>query len=899
MHRFFPFLLLLIFSHPISAQVDSFRSSEKIRYTVKYHHLEEGHLVFGNRILREIAKHVLRDPWLVDLDLCYMNKISIGPVDGKNRLRVFFRDPVMKGDIRYRQFDISDVLIPNRMNLTLRWANRYDTTSYTEQNLVSQRIVPSDSLLFEIPVTGFDPSLDTILLRDVQFYYDSLGFSLFMHRMHLIDDYYASSVLVDTLTQVADTMNISREDLLPVHFIQIEELNKVLTCIRDRDFLDNLPDPTFDPLQLSSRYLTLFKISRTLTYNYCDALLGSGAIPWNRDLSGIAGFYTARILSFVEKSQLMGDRHGDIYYDFLDHYFDTLSFPPDKNIPELLMRKMFPDAETDSLWQFISWKILLSYHQLAQDLMKRNRFAEAVSIMEHAKKFNATFPAGIRFGGVDESLTQASTEIFNAYIGIATDCISNRKYDMADQYLENAAAYYKMHPGLIPNDSLYRQVYGQLFFMRNSQCDQLLEQEKFKEALECYQLFEQIYTPDKLIPVNGQMEAKKNRALAGICQESVNRSIAALTGNQFDTALYYFDNAATLLSCLPDHSVFAGRHDSITPFIEQIRYKKFFSDGVGALNHRQFTLALQYFDQARSLSDRHGLAPSGDYDSLYRRAMKNHLLIDLSLAQKDIWSSRFGKAEATLDTIRNAGTRYGLGRDQEFTSVLTWFGEKIREQRCRDLADSVTYTMIRADRAVALKNYMNAGLYIHRAFALADSVPGCGIASTNISDTLKKYEKAIAYQEELTRAERYAASGQYDTVLSILYRTERSYKSYNLDNLGCPFESGFNFVDSRNNPYLVFQAVLFYQGLHDDREAFRYLCLLPKKGFPADKALQAQQQLGISLAEVDYQKGITSMFAKEKSPAHPVAINEKWFRAFREAYKDEYARLSEVRSSVP
>jgi tetratricopeptide (TPR) repeat protein len=895
MRRFIPILFLSLF-HPVLliAQPDFYRLSKRITQPILYKIPEDGNSGNGNEIVREIAKHVLREPWMVRLDLSFTSQVSMGFWDGKNRLRALFLDPVIQGDILYRQFDISDVLIPSHLEMTLRWASRYDSSSFTEQRLVSRRISLHDSILFEIPVDSFDPSQDTILLRDICFSYDSIQLSRFRQRRQLIDDYYASSILLDSLQLVADTIDISNPALLPLHFIQVEEINKVLARINTRNFSQNLPDSGFDPRHLVSRYNSLYKVSRTLTYNYVDALLGTGAVPWDGNLIRIADFFTSRMLSFVWKSQLMDDFHGELYRDYLDHYFEGISFPADQNILESLLRKMYPDAGSDTVIRFVSQRIMVSYRQLARFLMEKNQYAEAISLIENAKKFVAANPVIGNFTDEDELLIHASTEIYNAYVGIASGCIRNQKYQMADDYLAKASEYRSMHPDLIPTDSIYRKVYSELFFMRNSRCDDLLDQKKYEDALGCYRLFEQTYSHDELAPVAEQLFTKKRSALTGICSEAINHSLSAMKHDQPDSALFYFDYAIKLLPALQDDLFIKTRYDSVAPFIGQIRYKQLFTAGRQALERRQFTLAIEYFDQVRLLKDQFRLTPFGEFDSLYRKAMKNHLLIDLSTAMKDIWASRFGAAEASLEQIRILGSTHGLAEDPEFDSALNRFREKIGEQKCRDLNDSVTYQMICADRNIALKNFRNAAVYMKRAVGIANSIAGCGLPTNSVTDSLKKYAPAVIYQENIENARKWVASGGYDTAINILYETEKMYRTCQLEHLGCVSEPIFDFVSSRNNPYLTFQAIQFYQAKSDDREAFRFLTLLQEEDFQSANTKIVQEELGRKLAQLDFLNRLKILPEKGDKQFPPV---DKWFRVFKDAYQDEWNRL--IRTTAP
>lgn len=894
MRRFLVFLLIILQPVFLSAQKNCIRSSAGISYVVKYQKNNDFRSGYGNHLLREIAKHVLEEPWKVNLHFNFVLDVGMDCRKGDNNLMVSLKAPAMAGDIHYRQFDVSDVLAPSRMDFILRRASRLDSSSFSEQRLSFPGIDLRDSLLLAISVGNFDPDFDTLVLREMEFSYDSLSYALYIQRLRLIDDYYASLLLLDSIQTIFDTLNIANLAGLPILYIQVEEINKTIERIEARGFLQNLSLGGQDPLNLVERYQNAYKAAQSLTFNYRDALMDSVSIPWDGDVGVPSDFFVRRVISFIVKSQWMDDLRGDIYKDCLDHCFDGSTFPEGDAIPETLLRKMYPNADGDTLLPFVAKAVLASYRQFAQRLMAENRFAEAVILLENAEKFAAAIPAVPYLSCRDTLFVYASTEVFNAFTGIASGCILNRQYPMADDYLEKAAQYQRCRPGLITDDSVYRRVYGELFFMRNVQCDRLLDQGSFEAAFDCYRQFEQTYPPEELAPVTGQLNEKKERALVGMCMMALSATSQALGQNQPDSALRCFDQATTVYNRLQDVSALQPKYDSLAPVVNHIKYATLFSEGVMALNQRKFTQALQNFDQALLLSKKYAYIQDPAFDSLYRRAMKNRLLIDLGMAQREIWASRFDSAEAMMDRIREKGRRYGVSGDPDFIYDMALFRQKMMEQQCRNLNDSVNYRMVRADRNVALKNFSQAGILLQDALSTANTVPGCKLCVESIVDSINKYGKAIAYHQNLDNAGKWAASGGYDKALALLWENEQISRDHNLSRLGCEPVSLFEFVSSSNNPYLILQAAYFYQARGDDRTAYRFLRLLRSEDFQISETRDIQEKLAKTLAQRDYTVATVDYFKTKEPPDLP---EEKWLRFFRATYLKEWDRL--LRNSPP
>ena len=355
--------------------------------------------------------------------------------------------------------------------MKLRWANRADTSGYTEETLTRKTFPSYDSLICALPVAPFDPIVDTLLVRDVELYYDSAALNTFIDRIALIHDYYASLSLLDSLQHFTSNLHLEKAALLPYNYLKIQELCRVLDQINSRDFTGQLLRNGFDPSGLMRKYDQTYKHSRSLIYNFIDEMHRTGTIPWDGDGERLAAYFTSRVVSYVRRSYQMDQQQGRIYNDCLDHFFDHGDFPPEEGVEAKMLKKMFPDAGQDTIARFISKMVYDSYRNTALQLMNQNHYAEAFSTMENGQRFIAGNPS---LTGIpkDESIqSQAAQGICDSYTGIASTCMRGHKYDMAESYLKKADQYALEHSKYIRSDSGYRAVFSELFFLNPHNSD--------------------------------------------------------------------------------------------------------------------------------------------------------------------------------------------------------------------------------------------------------------------------------------------------------------------------------------------------------------------------------------------------------------------------------------------
>jgi hypothetical protein len=144
--------------------------------------------------------------------------------------------------------------------------------------------------------------------------------------------------------------------------------------------------------------------------------------------------------------------------------------------------------------------------------------------MKHALLFSASCN---HLPGIteDEILHEAAKGIYNSFIGIAKTCLEGRNYPMAENYLEKAVDYRIRNGGIVFSDSLYNSVFSDLFFLRLSDCDNLLAEKRYGEALSCYIYAEQLYDPNQCPPIRERLEQKKREAGFGLFLEVIGHTI--------------------------------------------------------------------------------------------------------------------------------------------------------------------------------------------------------------------------------------------------------------------------------------------------------------------------------------------------------------------------------------
>ncbi len=883
-------ILLLLFTFPITlmSQTILLRAEQDQVFRIPWNPRETGWNIYGNEIIKEIARIVLKEPARVGINFRYRLTVTLTQFKEENRLTIGLNHKDISGDCSYRAFPLNYVMQPSLASLRIRIASREDTSGYSEMILRRLPVFPKDTILTVCRLPAYNPEIDTLLVIQPEFFFDSMAVQLFMNRLNLINDYYASVAMLDSIAWFPEVLDYTDPLQLPFNYFRITEVNEVVHQIENRNFGRRLLKGGYDPSGLEKKIGTEKKRSLSLTYTLCDHLNLSSQQSWRGDIDSLSSFFVDRILTYVRRSQQMDHLFGKIYQDFLELYEVDVGRTGQRYNLRSLLARMYPEARLDTLPGFFLSHLNHAYIMVAGKLIDEKRFAEAFTLLAHGQRVAAVLEPEYIDQLYERLQVTAAEGILDSYAGIASTCIQSGKFQMAGIYLEKAGAYLLQNRRFIRSDSTYRSVFASLFFKRNSHCDRLLSSGQYRPALECYREFESIYEDREVAIIQEHLHEKKREAVRGIVTLQVNDLELSLKDKENERSLMIYDSIIALIGELPDDSMLqavSGRYASV---IGRMRYEQLFHAGSKALENGRFTLSISHLQKAKSLADRYVPGADPDFDSVYRIAMRNYLLVRLSGAQRHIWSDQFDSATIMMRVIREEAAQNQLADDDGLVRAFKRFGQKMVDQKCRNHRDTLDLCVMRADRCIVLKNFRRAVGYLEEALILAGQLPDCGIDVRAVRDTLEKYRWAGLYQQGLEETDSYVAAGLYSEAVRKLEEVDQLYSIYRIDRVGLSQEGVYEYIGKRSNPYLTLEATRFYAGRGAGRESLGFLHLLKIQNFVAADCADAQEACAKAVARNDFYRN---------SQSSPEVIlteytsQDRWYTAFRGAYLGEWERM--------
>jgi hypothetical protein len=822
------FFLFLSLASVAQKNVCSF--SLPVHFTFRYTEEKSDFSRVSNEMIAVIAEDAVKNRRRVSFTLTTDIRIRIAITEGRNPMAgISFGPQRLDGNIFFRKFSMASVMMPGRVAFGCRIEKKDSSSFFDLPEATGLKFSENDSL-FLCQVPRYSCDSDTVVVHHLRFYFDEDAISRFRERVTLINDYYAANAILDSLENKITNLDFGDINRYPGYFIILQELNKILTILNEKNLSLRLGLDSLDPEGFLAKYnrLTRFSLSATMTFR--ENLKTPGIMNSAFATDSLIQLFLDRMGCYIRWSNLVSERNSKIYDEFLERYFRLNAFEDDPEVIRNLVVKMFPGQNPDSVLAMISRKINKAYHDRANELLRNRQYADAVELLGNARKFSEINPYLIGVVNDRDIITTAANGIYDSYLGVAEGALRNGKPEMARSYMLRAQGYRKEHAAFVTSDSLFNKVFDELLAENVSRCDTLYAFSEYPEALDFYREFE----------------------------------------NGFDSL------------------TFSLIHPGLNPKIQFCRYMIFIREGEKNLAKFEKPEAGRNFFLARQLSGEENYYPDPLLDSLCKVTYPFYLIHLLYAGEGRIWTNRLESARRFADSIAFIQRTTGAGSSRELSDALAGYRRKVEERVCWNANEAVEVFLLRSQRNRELKDFAMAAALTDSATLLIQLNTDCRIPSAGMSDTVSKYAQAVQFQKMQRNIDLLVVTGQYEKAIMGYLEMEHFFTLENIRRFALESKPMYDYVSERSRQELTVGAFLYFQGKKDLQEGFRYLKLLRLEDYPVKNAKPFLEWLGKEYAEKDFRD------QPDEDPVTLVRNytgRDKWMRRFRVEYYQEAALL--------
>jgi len=725
---------------------------------------------------------------------------------------------------------MASVMMPDRVTFSCRFEKKGGASFFDLPEISDLRFTGNDSSLLQCQVPHFSCDSDTIVMHRLSFNFDEDALTRFKERVTLINDYYAANAILDSLEKKVREINLVEINRYPGYFIILEELNKILEILKEKDFSRRLELDSLDPEGFQEKYLLISRFSFRATKTFRENLKTPGILNSAISADSLIWQFLDGISRYIRWSMLVTERNSGIYHEFLERYFRLDAFGDDHEVIRNLAGKMFPGQDIDSTLAMISGKIHKAYHYRADELIQNLQYAEAVDLLDNARNFSDVNPYLKESVNDKEIITKAANGIYNSYLGVADGAILYGKQEMARSYMVKAQNYRKKYAASVTSDSLFNKVFGEIVEETLSRCDTLYSAAQYPEAIDCYREFEKGFDSLTLSLIHPGLEKK----------------------------------------------------------MQFCRYKMFIGEGERNLAKPDKPEAGRNFFLARQLSEEEKYSPDPLLDSLCKVTYPFYLIHLLYSGEYKIWTNRLEMARRFADSIAFIQRTTGVESSRELSDALAGYRRKVEERTCWNANEAVEVLLLRAQHEREIKDFIVAASLADSVVLITRQNPDCLIPSIGMKDTADKYQEALEFQQRLKQVEVCVAAGRFKDAVADYLDLENYNRVHDIGRFGFPILPMFDYIQNRSVQELTLQAFLYFMEKPDPEQAYRYLKLLRLQDYPRKNARPFLEWLGKEYAGRDFRN------QPDKEPVDLVRSytgRDPWMKRFRFAYYSEAQHL--------
>ena len=421
-------ILLLLFLLPTSksfqAQDTILSSKIWVSGVISYDPAHAQQNEANNAIIREIAEDAVKR--LRNTHLVVRANLSSFLLRKGDLLyfRVLMDSCQLEGDHFYRKLSFSDVIKPSLVRFDLQLRSVQDSLIIDEYKDLSLHLRMNDSTLLPIRDGSSYKASAWIQTDNASFCFDQQDLAAFHQRQRLIDDYYASAAIADSLESVTRSMDLKTTAFYPEYFIRIEEIGKIEQLIRARSFEKELSLANYDPRGLSVKCYHLLRFARSSAMTFESALDTIPVLNSRLSEDSLIISYLDLVKRYIRWSFLVNERNSGIYREFLDRFFEMQAFEDDEKALIKLIGKVYPVINADSIFTALLVNLKKAYQNEARMSTLQSRYAEAIGLLDHLRRLEDKYPFLKDTLADQDARQKAAYGIYSSYIGVAENSLN-------------------------------------------------------------------------------------------------------------------------------------------------------------------------------------------------------------------------------------------------------------------------------------------------------------------------------------------------------------------------------------------------------------------------------------------------------------------------------------------
>ncbi|MDP2236448.1 MAG: hypothetical protein Q8J88_08445 [Bacteroidales bacterium] len=742
------------------------------------------------------------------------------------------------GDDIYRGFSISRYLIPDHFsgNYFIKEGGKvFNASTFKVQTT-------SGSNFTKI---GFvEPGKEMNLFVEAEitsFSYSTEARDLFQEKISLINEYWASKNMIDSLISQANVGENKIIEEPAAIFVFWDKLRKARLLSNEVLVKTINFTPNSDPADIAGKNIIVDRLITRYATLYKSAINKKQVdVEFARNL---AEEQLKSMSGFIQKASFSDFRDSDLLLISSRLHLD--------NELSSMLKNSSPKADQ----QLAAGILFGGLVSVADSLFAKSDFSNALSFYVDAIAMNNVYDFVKDKTTLLERTDAAKLGLLQSHLKIAARAVESGNDVLANNYKQKSNAFVSEQL----NESLIGQLPEQSDALIQSYIrkgNNFLDNLMYNDAIKVFELASSTARDFYNINHNEQITQGLFAAYRAVYMDLVNQAESFFNAGRQEEAKHRLQQA---IDYRQDHVTYL--RTSTEAIYLQNRMKSADNTALNSLSDN--SLKMQLLEEG-GISVNSGTLRITD-PVLIKKA-KTDIVEQLKAAQLKVWGNSIDEAWIIYGSALENIKRYGLDGDNDIKIVIEELDQRMIERICLNNKFRTEDLMSNVKSSVRNRKYDNLKAMLDEVISIATNNQGCGLRFDEANEIYDFHVLLFQYQQDYSNIlNKLFSEGIYDATESYL-NFDKTIDMYQLRRFGIQHLKFKDFLIKQDNSTLTIQVIKrFVDNLNIDG-VLEYLEVLKNQSFNIEQSLDIQQRVGTLLAVAD------NTVVIEKPEAHILKI---------------------------
>lgn len=803
-----------------------------------------------NYFIREIAKYNLTSLYNTSYTFQYSLYNSIKPTAPNTyTTTIDLKGQKCTGDVYYKGFEISDVLIPQKVafNVILVCENNYLNNRRFEDIALDENGRCKVEFNFDV----LDESQKfSLKFENVRFYSTNEAEKQFDERIAHIDDYFASGALMDYMLREFSEIESRSNSLINLYF-NLKELERLYGIVSHEPFIKELNIRSDDVAGYFQKLTSLQNQLARYTEYFEILLRSSDNVNINNSINQYADVYVKSATKIIMHSQTVTHSHSNYFYSLgLIDYNSVMIQRIKKDMKRIISKTDYTD-KADYLIDRFSNEVFDIFICRASNLINDQNYHAALGLLHNAQHFyNLTQNTGIPTE-LTILISRANYGIYDSYLLLTNKAIDLGNYELAENYIAKAKSFRDENRRSIIVDDYLTNISDKLTLLYIAKGNQLNQNGEFQKAVDCFEHAGLICQKIKRFNYQYDIDHGLICSRNGLYNNLLEQAETEIMHENYAAAKIFADKANELFACHPGQIVTHSRFNLILSVINHNTYKQLILDGRSVFENGNYHLGYELLLEAIELQESANFEFDCELNELFS-SVATLVLIDMCrLGEVKVKKNQLQEARKIYDHCVNLQKEYGLIYEAGIQENLTRLNNDIFEKHCEIVHLKFNHVIDSFNMSARSGDYISALNILDETENITFNNYYCEIDRDFVDELHEKYIPAARYQVLAQEAKDALITKDFQGFLELFQQLEYLSDNYEMIRKQVEPLPLYCFFSVKKNLELFDSLIDYLNDRKDFKIAISLLAVIGENNPAISDTKSIQKKLGNKMAIAD------------------------------------------------